>query len=527
MMRSGRLAAGRRRNIDGEDATVCCGCIGALSSLLRRAPKPPQTGPTQGSTNVSARPPLRKRAASALRHIFSSPATPPQEKRHGLPPADSPTLALLERSPQGSPAHWAHPSTLEMGKIPRRESSAGSGSISCGPTDSAQSSRCCDALVELAEGERAARERIWRSEAAALADVFCGALHRSACLAEARVPRDVALVPLESESAQADMRVSAFNTSDLAVQTDGIRTADAEVSAPGDAIISIELDGAQVTYDERLPLGYGSYGQVYPCTVGADSRVLKKGPRGPDTCIEVLEEICRWKHDGVVRTYGFASMGDGTIVQLMEKGDRDLNAFLAEGVPSQEVAGRIIKNLANGLDYVHQRNYVHRDVKSGNVLLVMEAAKLCDVDSARPVGTVETSVFGSWRYVPPEAAIKIMDTDQMRQRIPAGTVFTAQPPRDVYALGVIASEVLTGAAPNRLQGSIWDAIPQHVAGKLAARPNPEEEALGVFYLMLAAGALKPAVDPFAPKARMLQKCLERDPSNRPTASELAEAFSAP
>eukprot|EP01062_Namystynia_karyoxenos_P024333 TRINITY_DN19474_c0_g1_i1.p1 TRINITY_DN19474_c0_g1~~TRINITY_DN19474_c0_g1_i1.p1 ORF type:complete len:566 (+),score=142.55 TRINITY_DN19474_c0_g1_i1:116-1699(+) len=526
MERNHRFAVGRRQKVDrnGGDAAVRCGCIGALCSLLRRAPKPPKAGPTQGSTNVSARPPLRKRAASALRHIFSSPATPPQEKRHGLPPADSPTLALLERSPQGSPAHWAHPSTLEMDKNPRRESSAGSGSISCAPTDSAQSSRCCGALVELAEGERAARERIWRSEAAALADLICGALHRAACLAEARVPRDVALVPLESESAQADTKVAGFHTSDVAVQTEAVRTADAEVSAPGDAVVSFELDGEQVTYDERLPVGHGSYGKVYPCTIGGDSRVLKKGPRGPDTCIEVLQEICRWEHDGVVRTYGFASVGD-TIVQVMEKGDRDLNVLLAEGVPSEMVARRIISNLANGLDYMHKKKFVHRDVKSSNVLLAGETAKLCDVESARPVGTVETSVFGSWNYVPPEVAMKVLDIPQRRHLIPAGTVFTAQPPRDTYALGVIACLLLTGQMPKSLRGTVFDAVPPHMAGKLAALPNPELAAHDVFYLMLATGALRPSLDPAAPMWGMLLRCIDRDASARPTAAEVAAAFS--
>eukprot|EP01062_Namystynia_karyoxenos_P024335 TRINITY_DN19474_c0_g2_i2.p1 TRINITY_DN19474_c0_g2~~TRINITY_DN19474_c0_g2_i2.p1 ORF type:complete len:456 (+),score=128.15 TRINITY_DN19474_c0_g2_i2:93-1460(+) len=343
----------------------------------------------------------------------------------------------------------------------------------------------------------------------------------------------VVLSAQQSSSAQPELKQDVIDS--LTAENAQLRRslallqAQLEQSARSEAAAQVLIsdDGTCITYREADLLGKGRF-PVYECTVDGKEGFALKVSQGVLDGAEkrLLAELPGWKHPNIITTVCTWVRGDRNY-QVMQKAETTLAAMLAQGQLSLEDGLRTVSDIARGVEYIHKQGHVHRDMKPGNVLIHGDTAKLCDMDSARPVGTVETMVFGTWRYVPPEAAIKIMDTDQMRQRIPAGTVFTAQPPRDVYALGVIASEVLTGAAPNRLQGSIWDAIPQHVAGKLAARPNPEEEAHGVFYLMLAAGGLKPAVDPFAPKARMLQKCLERDPSTRPTAAELAEALSAP
>eukprot|EP01062_Namystynia_karyoxenos_P054600 TRINITY_DN45049_c0_g1_i1.p1 TRINITY_DN45049_c0_g1~~TRINITY_DN45049_c0_g1_i1.p1 ORF type:complete len:260 (+),score=43.85 TRINITY_DN45049_c0_g1_i1:134-913(+) len=240
----------------------------------------------------------------------------------------------------------------------------------------------------------------------------------------------------------------------------------------------------------------------------------------------VLAELPRWKHQNLITTVCIWAKEEMTY-QVMHKAGDTLAAVLSRGRLSFEVGQRAVRGIAQGVEHIHQKGYVHRDLKPSNVVFAGETAVICDLDSARPVGTVEDTVFGTWSYVAPETALKILDNDRMRKLVPAGTVFTAQPPRDVYAIGVIACQALHGEMPNNLQGSLSDALPKPVAAQVAAHANPDQAAHEVFYVLLATGRLRATVDPTAPMAAMLQKCLERDASARPTAAVVVEALSAP
>ena len=121
----------------------------------------------------------------------------------------------------------------------------------------------------------------------------------------------------------------------------------------------------------------------------------------------------------------------GTGYLVMELVDGPNLAAHCGSLTPDEIAD-IGADVAEALSYVHARGVVHRDVKPANVLLSPTGAKLADfgiariVDSARQTGTGLT--VGTAPYLAPEQVTGM----------PVG------PPADVYALGLVLLECLTG-----------------------------------------------------------------------------------
>lgn len=133
---------------------------------------------------------------------------------------------------------------------------------------------------------------------------------------------------------------------------------------------------------------------------------------------------------------------DGTLYLAMAHvGGRDLRDLLrAEGRIAPHRAVALLGQVADGLDAAHERGLVHRDVKPGNILVSgqggAERAYICDFGLARHLSsvsslTVERGFVGTIDYVPPE-------------QIEGGEIGARA---DVYALGCVLFECLTGRSP--------------------------------------------------------------------------------
>ena len=160
-----------------------------------------------------------------------------------------------------------------------------------------------------------------------------------------------------------------------------------------------------------------------------------------------------------------AQLAHPNIVTVIDRGEQDGRQFIVfeyvEGENLKQVVTRsgalpvreavdLALQIARALGYAHQRGIVHRDVKPQNVILNEDGrAKVTDFGIARSLdvdGMTQTgTVLGTSDYIAPEQA--------QGQRVDEKT--------DVYSLGVVLYELLSGELPFRGEGFVAVAM-QHV-----------------------------------------------------------------
>ena len=207
-----------------------------------------------------------------------------------------------------------------------------------------------------------------------------------------------------------------------------------------------------------------------------------------------------------VHEFGFTAQGQAYIVMeflqgcSLEKRLREIGGRM--GTPCLPLA----QKLAAGLSFLHERGIVHRDLKPDNVMLVPEPellsgerVKLLDFGIAKLIGpqpknlpisplpTETGSILGTPAYLSPEQA--------RGQRAAVG------PPADVYALGVMLYEMLSGSLPF-LRDSPMELVLMHAF----ADPQPIQKR---------ASQVPRAV------ASLVHKMLAKEPSERPSMQQVS------
>ncbi len=265
------------------------------------------------------------------------------------------------------------------------------------------------------------------------------------------------------------------------------------------------------------PLGVGGMGAVY---LGADPllrrsvavKVLLPSMAAEESArarfLREAELVAAVAHPNVVAIYDVGVLPvSGAPYFVMQFVDGvDLAALLEEARVTPELqARRVIGEVASALAAAHARGLVHRDIKPHNVLIERDSGRAVVVDfgigaviarrgsdgpgGARADGADRSDIYlGTPTYTSPEQA--------------AGGSITGK--SDVYSLGVMAFELLTGAPPftaktvSAMLHAHLEQAPPHVATQ---RPD-----------------LSPAF------ASIVDRCLAKEPEARPSAAEVARAL---
>ncbi len=194
-------------------------------------------------------------------------------------------------------------------------------------------------------------------------------------------------------------------------------------------------------------LGSGGMGEVYLARdkiLGREVaiKVLRKRYAGDEEFVARFRREARsaaaLSHPNVVSVHDLGCSGDGAYYIAMEyvPGGTLKQRLLEGGALRPDAAAAVARQIADALDAAHALGIVHRDVKPQNVLLTAGGdAKLADfgiAGAASPaVGSRTTPVVGTPSYMSPE-------------QVSGGPV---GPASDLYSLGVVLYEMLTGEAP--------------------------------------------------------------------------------
>ncbi|MEU9134392.1 serine/threonine-protein kinase [Streptomyces sp. NPDC048404] len=263
------------------------------------------------------------------------------------------------------------------------------------------------------------------------------------------------------------------------------------------------------------PLGRGATGTVWRArqreTAGAEAAVA--GQPGETVAIKVLKEelasdadivmrflrersvLLRLTHPNIVRVRDLVVEGDLLALVMDLVDGPDLHRYLRENGPFSPVAASLLTaQIADALAASHADGVVHRDLKPANVLLKQYAGQmhpmLTDFGIARLAdspGLTRTHEFvGTPAYVAPESAEGRPQTSAV----------------DIYGAGILMYELVTGRPPFS-GGSALEVLHQH----LSAEPR------------------RPSTVP-DPLWTVIERCLRKNPDERPSAENLARGLRA-
>ena len=260
-------------------------------------------------------------------------------------------------------------------------------------------------------------------------------------------------------------------------------------------------------------IGEGGMGCVYRATrlLIGDTVAIKilhsdtmRDPNAIERFRREAQAAARLKHPNVVAIYDFGVGADDSVYLVMELADgEDLRSLIERhGKLSLQVAAELLDQICSALDEAHQHNIIHRDLKPENILvrstqrgyrikvLDFGIAKLKDLSTTSANLTQAGTVIGTPSYMSPE---------QCRGR-------EVDSRSDIYSLGVILYEMLTGSVPFFAKHSA-EVVAMHVS---EAPPPPS--------------ARNPAVPPAV--EAVVMRALQKHPDARQqSAGELAKELS--
>ena len=258
------------------------------------------------------------------------------------------------------------------------------------------------------------------------------------------------------------------------------------------------LEGQQIgPYRLNKFLGAGGFGGVFHASemvrnTSVKEVAIKVIPESSDDKLIELTNSRKLEHPNLIKSYAvgeFTFLNTEMLYLVMELAQGSLENHIAKGSFSADEIKNITAQVAQGLNYLHRQNKVHRDLKPGNILKVNQQYKLADFGLIRTLNnkshtqTVHNS--GTIIYMPPEAF--------------RGDISSAW---DLWSLGIMLIEMTTNQLPYKFNNDINQLMAKVMNCELQIPSLPKE---------------------FKP---IIEGCLQKDRRQRWTAQQVLNALQA-
>ncbi|WCJ44301.1 ACT-like protein tyrosine kinase family protein [Euphorbia peplus] len=262
------------------------------------------------------------------------------------------------------------------------------------------------------------------------------------------------------------------------------------VNIPIDSIDVWEIDPNLLMYENKI--ASGSYGDLYKgtfCSQEVVIKVLRTEHLNDKMRREFAQEIFimrKIRHKNVVKFIGACTRPPNVCIVTEFMCGGSMFDFLHKQKQTFNLQSllRVAIDVSKGMNYLHENNIIHRDLKAANLLIDENGVvKVADFGVARvqDQSGVMTAETGTYRWMAPE----VIEHKPYDRKI------------DVFSFGIVLWELLTGQLPY-----------EHL--------TPLQAAVGV----VQQGLRPPIPEHTHPKlSELLERCWQHDPSLRPEFSE--------
>ena len=197
-------------------------------------------------------------------------------------------------------------------------------------------------------------------------------------------------------------------------------------------------------------LGQGGMGVVYKARQKSLDRLVAlkilavpsdAGPGFAERFAREARALASLSHPSIVTVYDFGEAGGRYFLSMEYVDGANLHQLIHEGQIAPQQALQLVTQICDALQFAHDSGVVHRDIKPENILVDLQGrVKIADFGLARIMGkstdelrlTGAQQVMGTAHYMAPEQIEKPLEVDHRA---------------DIYSLGVVFYELLTGELP--------------------------------------------------------------------------------